>query len=266
MLERIHRTIKRYGLVKKNDTVYLALSGGKDSAAALCGLATYKEDFKLVCFHIDFGVSEKIVEAVKTQAERFGTEIRIIKPEDFGISIKNLKTPRPICSCCGVIKRYIMNRFPREEGATKIATGHHMDDFLVFFFKNLAGRNIEWISKFRPLVKGYGKILTKIRPLFEVDSSVTEKISNEFSIPYVTEDLCPHSVLRRERQVSRERWYRIINEIERIHPGFKINTIRSIIRISELVSSGWSPNECRECGEPTSADTCSFCRLKKSQA
>ncbi len=267
MLEKIHRTIRRYGLVSEGDRIFVALSGGKDSGAALAGLVTYAERFginaEFTAFHIDFGVSGKILETVRSQAEAFKIPLRTVRPEEFGVSIKDLKGPRPICSCCGVIKRYLMNRVPRESGATKVATGHHADDFIVFFFKNVLSQNFSWISKFRPVVEGSGKLLSKIRPLFEVDGKTAKKVCEELSLPFVSEDLCPHSVLRKGSERTRERWYALVDDVEGWCPGFKVRMVRSISRMSEYFREEWTPGECPSCGEPSGRGLCSFCKLVK---
>ncbi|WP_258870555.1 hypothetical protein [Pyrobaculum aerophilum] len=77
----------------------------------------------------------------------------------------------------GAVKRYLLNKVPRELGATKVATGHHAHDFLAYYFKNLAGRHFEWNFKILPRLDGQGLILTRIRPLI-------------FARPEENEELC----------------------------------------------------------------------------
>ena len=58
-LNKIFRTIEKYRLVERGDKIFVALSGGKDSAAVLFVLKKFKEernlDFEIIGFHISLG-------------------------------------------------------------------------------------------------------------------------------------------------------------------------------------------------------------------
>ena len=144
-LSRVFTTIKKFKLVRNGDVVFIGLSGGKDSASSLISLKRYVDEKSIDCeikgFHINFGLpmSHKVEDIVRKQANMAGVELLVFKAGDNGISLTDAlrNTIRPICSVCGVVKRYLMNKVPRENGASKVVTGHHMDDFLVFFFKNV---------------------------------------------------------------------------------------------------------------------------------
>lgn len=80
------------------------------------------------------------------------------KPADIKVltSFKEyLKTPdidkifkvsyRPLCSTCGMIKRYIFNKFAKENGFDKVAIGYCADFLIKFFFKNFESGYFDWI-------------------------------------------------------------------------------------------------------------------------
>ncbi|MCM8801989.1 MAG: hypothetical protein NC827_01585, partial [Candidatus Omnitrophica bacterium] len=192
-------------------------------------------------------------------------ELKIYNVNDFGIDYEKIaKLNRPICSSCGTIKRYLMNKISREEGATKLCTGHHGDDFIVFFMKNIIGKNIEWISKFTPYLKGEGKQLSKIRPLFFVGGDENKNFCDEIGFPYINEDICPHKFLKQKIDKRREKWYQTIREISKWQPNFREYFLEGIIEIAKNISFNLSqPNQCKICGEPTNTEICSYCRLLK---
>ena len=267
---RVFRTIKRAKLVEENDKIYVGLSGGKDSVSSLVMLKRFAETYGINCeikgFHLDFGIPhwQKVVEVVKKQAESIGFEVEIIDLKELGIPIQEIvkKSVRPPCSTCGVIKRYLMNKLPRERGANKLATGHHMDDFLVFFFKNLIGKNFLWISKFKPKVEpSHPKFLCRIRPLFEVGRKDNEKFCKLMNIPFLQEEICAYSLTKCKLDLKKRKWFKTIDEIEKRHRNFKIQTIKAIEEMSEFFKSEEKLRECSVCGEPTNKEVCAFCNL-----
>ncbi len=270
---RVFRTIEKYKLMRDDDVIFIGLSGGKDSGAAAYMLAEYKQehnvDCKLYAFHINFNLpfSEKVENAVKKQAEILDLPLISINVADYGIDMaKVAKLPRPICSSCGVIKRYLMNKIPREKQATKLATGHHGDDFLVFFFKNLLGQNFSWSSKFTPLLQTEGKSLARIRPLFFVTGKENKEFCQAVDFPYIEENICPYASLKYAIDTSRARWYEIIDYIEGKQPNFKIQALRSIAKLARLLTTNDEKKKsCTRCGEPTNAEVCAFCRLVEAQ-
>jgi tRNA(Ile)-lysidine synthase TilS/MesJ len=271
--KKVFKTISKYKLIEKGDKIFVGLSGGKDSGSAFFLLNEYVKKYKIECeiypFFIKLGdfIPEEVLNTVKKQAEICKTQIKIYNIYDYGIDYEKIaKLNRPICSCCGTIKRYLMNKIPREEGATKLCTGHHGDDFIVFFIKNMIGKNIDWISKFTPLLEGKGKQLSRIRPLFFVGGEDNKNFCDSIGFPYIKEDICPHKFLKQKIDKRREKWYETINEIENWQPNFKEYFLEGISLLAEkLYKTSDMPEECEICGEPTNTKICAFCRLFKTQ-
>jgi uncharacterized protein (TIGR00269 family) len=271
-LKRVFKTIEKFKLIEEGDKVFVALSGGKDSAAALFALKEFKKakgvNFDLNAFHITFGgpTSNKVQEVVEKQANLANVQLFIYNLREKGIFLEKIakKTGRPICSVCGVIKRYLINKVPRDLGATKVATGHHADDFTVFFFKNLLGLNFSWIGKFKPKVESKNeKLLTKIRPLFFVGAKENENFCKFLNIPFLTESVCPYFPEKRKTYEKIKKWYDVIYNLEEEFPGFKGKIINSIEKISSYFYEENNLKNCKICGEPTSKEICTFCRLTK---
>ncbi|HIQ50111.1 MAG TPA: adenine nucleotide alpha hydrolase family protein [Nanoarchaeota archaeon] len=265
---RIFKTIKKHKLVENRDKIFVALSGGKDSATVLFALKEYIEKNNINCelkgMHINFclNISEKIQKIVEKQAKLAEIELEIIYLKDLGIEFQNIikKTARSPCSICGVIKRYLMNKIPREKGANKIATGHNMDDFIVFFFKNFLNKNFEWISKFKPKIESeHKKLITKIRPLFYVGNKECELFCKELGIEYTPPGICPYTPFKSKK------WYEIIYNIEKLHKEFRYQMAKSIASSTRFFENLYSEKEileCKLCGEPTEQEICGFCKLK----
>ncbi len=268
---KILRTIKKYKLVENGDKIFIGLSGGKDSASAGYFISKYVRENKINCelvaFHIVSGdfIPKKVKEVVRQQAEIFGIPFKSIELKELGIDMEEIsKLPRPICSSCGTIKRYLMNKIPREMGGNKLCTGHHADDFIVFFFKNILGGNISWIAKFTPLLPGRNKSIARIRPLFFVGGEDNKNFCDTVKIPYIEEDVCPYVFLKQKMDRRREKWYETIKSISEWQPNFREYMMNGILNLaSQLYSTLSEPRECKICGEPTDGEICAFCKIVK---
>lgn len=273
--KKVFRTIRDYKLVEKNDKIFVAMSGGKDSTAALLLMKKYIKEKNIDCelfgFFINFDLppTDKLESSIKEQTKLISIPLVVCNVKDFGLNMKKIsKLPRPICSSCGIIKRYLMNIFPREHGANKLATGHHGDDLLVFFLKNIISKKFDSLAKFSPLISYLPKTeaVVRIKPLFFVSGEDNRKYCESKDFLYVKEDVCPHVYLKCDTDKSRGKWYKTLENIQEINPHFREDMLNGILNLSKKISSSVNqPSKCKKCGELTNAETCAFCRIKEAQ-
>jgi len=261
--KRVEKVIKKWKLIENGDRVMVALSGGKDSASMLYFLNKYKKavDFELEAMFIHLWTpeySDLALEKSKELTKMLGIKLHIVDiKKGTGktlIEIVRSNRRRAICSICGIVKRYYMNKHPRERGFNKIATGHNMDDILEFFIKNFIDRNFEWNDKLKPIVPStHPKLLTKIRPLYEC-SNVENYYYAKFNLLPFIESKCPFSKI--------SKWKNIVECFDTNIPGSKRQFTRTI---EELNFSVKEPEykQCKICGELTTSKNgiCSFCKL-----
>jgi len=235
---------------------WIALSGGKDSMALLHYL--WEKEYEITGYHINLGIGEYstfIEELIREYTKKLGIELIVTNlPEEYGLSIGAIK--RKPCSACGTVKRYLMNRVPRKNGAKIVVTGHNMDDFLEFFTKNIMGKNYSWNRKLIPyLPSEHPKLLPKIRPFYLVGDKEIEIYAKIKNVSYSKEN-CPLAKL--------SGWKDIFYEIERRKKDFRYQMIRSIWEMSSFFpEEKVELKECKVCGEPTSREICSFCTLRE---
>jgi tRNA(Ile)-lysidine synthase TilS/MesJ len=263
---RVFSTIRRYRLVEMGDVIYVAVSGGKDSCAALALLKEYVETFRvdaeIRAFHINLGfkTSAKVEEAVRALAERLGVPLHVVNARDYlDIEAAAKASGRPICSVCGAVKRYLMNKVPRELGATKVATGHHAHDLLAYYFKNLAGRNFQWNFKILPKVEGRGLLLTKIRPLIYARPEENEEFCRARELP-VSAVCCEYGLCN----AAHAEVYEMIRAARRRDPDFDLKLIGGVVDFNLRYGRDEAEEirRCKICGEPTSGDVCAVCKLR----
>ncbi len=111
---KVFHTISRYKLVEKGDRIFAGLSGGKDSGSALSLICEYakekKIDCEIVAFYIKLGnfIPNRAIDVISKQAEICQVPLEVYNIVDFGIDYRKIAAlERPICSSCGVIKRYL---------------------------------------------------------------------------------------------------------------------------------------------------------------
>ncbi|MCD5396506.1 MAG: hypothetical protein LR000_02485 [Candidatus Pacebacteria bacterium] len=267
---RVEKMIKKFKLIHKNDKVLVAVSGGKDSFS--CADVLWQLGFDISVLHIDVGVKQCTSPRTKRVVEKFCKERKIpfyftsfeefFEIDDINKFFKVAK--RPICATCGMLKRALFNKLARENGFTKIATGHCADDIVKYFFKSmLAGDrdSILWLSKLKPLTPStHKKIVTRIRPLFEmleVENLAYTKFRNITVAGCV---MC--SYFQRK-----DKWTEILREIDKFIPDWKIKIARTLekidIQLREKRKQKEGLKECAICGEITNQEICAICNIKR---
>lgn len=266
MVNRVFRTIKRYNLIKKGDRVVLGISGGKDSVVLAYILSKLKNmiDFELYLVHIKLGFgdySEKIAKLVKNTAENISAPLIILDlREMLGIGIPELalKTRRPACSVCGIVKRYLLNAVAVELGTNSIATGHNLDDVATFILKEFLTQNLENISKLAPRNEGVEDYLVaRIKPFYETYERDIKEYATLNNIEYVKENCPMANELTLTNNLKKALW-----SIEEKFPGLLIGFVRNFIKnLDKYPKPIGEIKRCSFCGMPSSGDKCSFCRL-----
>ena len=145
--KKVTKAITEYGLIEDGDRVMVGLSGGKDSWALIQILDVLQRrapiDFSLVAVNIDSGYEgyehQKIVETCAARGWELSHRAHAASARPSRTSSTTSATP---CSLCARLRRGALYRLANEVGATKIALGHHADDFIETLLLNLffAGR------------------------------------------------------------------------------------------------------------------------------
>ena len=263
---RINNLIEDYELIKENELIAVALSGGKDSVLTLHALKRYQEflDFDLVAISIDEGIKgyrSHGIGAAVNNARELGIEL-IQKSflEDEGFLLDDIYSNfKSACIPCGVFRRNILNKTAYEVGANKIATGHNLDDEIQSFLMSFARGDTIKFSKFGPeLDVIHPKLVPRIKPLWNTPEKDvgTWAILNNIDIHL---EECPYSHLSLRAKIKE-----FLNVNEDAYPGLKKNIMESFKKILVFENDiSYNLNECEVCGEPTSSNICKACEIKK---
>jgi tRNA 2-thiocytidine biosynthesis protein TtcA len=226
LAKRVTRAITEHRLIDDGDRIMVGLSGGKDSWALLQILDVLRQrapiSFSLVAVTVDSGYVGYRHDLIATTCERRGWEYRI-EHTDIGETMDDLLSPSATpCSLCARLRRGVLYRLADEVGATKIALGHHLDDFIETLLLNLFFAGTLKAMPAR-LVSDNGEHVV-VRPLVYVTEAEARGYAREQGLPVVS-CCCPACG---DLGLQRQRVKRLIAELEVEHPDVKNSMIRAL--------------------------------------
>jgi tRNA 2-thiocytidine biosynthesis protein TtcA len=225
LAKKVTRAITEYNLIEDGDRVMVGLSGGKDSWALLNVLDVLRKrapiSFSLVAVTVDSGYEGYRHDLITSTCEQRGWECHIEHTE-IGDVMDDLLDGATPCSLCARLRRGVLYRLAREVGATKIALGHHLDDFVETLLLNLFFAGALKAMPAR-LVSDNGEHVV-IRPLVYVTEAEARAYAREEALPIIS-CCCPACG---DLSLQRQRVKRLIAQLEVEHPDVKNSMIRAL--------------------------------------
>lgn len=267
--ERVRKTIRDRHLIVPGDIVAVGLSGGKDSTALLLILSRIVpeiRDVRLVAITVDEGIAgyrEETVRSADRLARSLGLEHRHVSFVDlFGDTLDALLTGRveESCTVCGILRKKALSDAAAALGATKLATGHNLDDEAQSVLMNVLRGDLVRLAR-DSSAGSFGRFIPRIKPLIFV---AEKEVAAYLLLRDAWQDLpeCPYA-----KYALRQDARSMLATLEYRHPGTRLRLLESREAI-ESVCAGASAigplRSCRECGDPCSGDICQFCTLKKT--
>jgi uncharacterized protein (TIGR00269 family) len=266
---RVAETIKTRLMIVDGDRVAVALSGGKDSTALLLLLSRLLpawQNVQLIAITIDEGIAgyrEATVKAAEHLSNRLDIEHHCISfPDLFGDSLDALLKGRETqaCSICGILRRKALVVAAKKAGATKLATGHNLDDEAQSVLMNVLRGDLPRLIR-NSGTDSKGKFIPRIKPL----SLLSEKeIAAYLVLKNAWNELpeCPYTRYALRREVRS-----ILSDFEFRHPGTMLHLMESKEKIERSCAGSVisAPlRTCLTCGDPSSGDLCQVCLLLQS--
>ena len=228
--KKVTRAITDYSLVEDGDRIMVGLSGGKDSWALLQILDVLRKrapiDFTLVAVTVDSGYEGFRHDLISSTCRQRGWECHI---EHTGIGEtmdELLDADATPCSLCARLRRGVLYRLADKVGATKIALGHHLDDFVETLLLNLFFAGALKAMPAR-LTSDNGRHVV-VRPLVGVTESEARAYAKEQQLPIIS-CCCPACG---DLGLQRQRVKRLIAELEIEHPEVKSSMIKALANVA----------------------------------
>jgi tRNA 2-thiocytidine biosynthesis protein TtcA len=207
----------------------VGLSGGKDSWALMQTLDNLRQrapiDFSLIAVNVDSGYKDYKHGVITETCKARGWELRIEHTSIGEIMDDILDANATPCSLCARLRRGVLYRIAEEVGATKIALGHHLDDFIETLLLNLFFAGALKAMPAR-LVSDNGKHVV-IRPLAYVGEDEARLYAKECGLPIIG-CCCPACG---DLSLQRQRVKRLILDLEREHSGVKQSMLKALTNV-----------------------------------
>lgn len=262
---RVLAAVKRERMISPGDRIVVGLSGGKDSTALLLLLHRLLPAFgvNLVAVTVDEGIAgyrEETIAAARDLTSELGVEHRIATFAGlFGDDLDRLLVGREAqgCTVCGVLRRRALAEAVKQVGATKLATGHNLDDEAQSVLMNILRGDLPHLLQ-NTSTGQPGHFVPRIKPLAVLSE---KEIVTYLLLRGYFRDLpeCPYASTALRSEVRS-----MLAGLEHRHPG----TMVRLMRFRDGVKGSVSPADpkgslrtCRICGELASGEVCQVCKL-----
>ncbi|MDW8043625.1 MAG: TIGR00269 family protein [Nitrososphaerota archaeon] len=268
---RVQRTITKYDMLREDDRIAVALSGGKDSLTLLRVLAKIERRFpraSLVAVTVDEGIPgyrEEALENARRACEELGVEQVVVGFEEiFGFTVSEAvkggyagELGLGACTVCGVLRRKAIELGAMRAGATVIATAHTLDDIVQTYLMNALRGDLN-----HPpigLRRASSGAIPRVAPLRLTPEREVILYAYYTGIP-MQEVECPYSA-GSQRSLVRS----FLTEFEERYPGSLYAALSSLENLLERAQSPDAPKRrCRLCGFPSGQDLCRSCEIVSS--
>ncbi len=269
--DRVRRTINGQALLKEDDRIIVAVSGGKDSAVLLDILTRIESCFpksEVIPLIIDEGIKgyrDRAREAAVKLADSLGHDL-IVRTFShyFGMSLDEMIKNRPpdslgACSYCGVFRRRALNQAAKELEGDVLATGHILDDEAQTIVMNILRGDTKRMARMnRPRERTMEGFVPRIKPLIQLSERDIVAYTHFLNLPY--HDVpCPYA-----SEAYRNDIRDFLNEMEHRRPGTLLAVLHSGEAISDAFCEAQSKGRagtCQRCGEPTTGKLCKVCTM-----
>ena len=228
--KKVTRAIVEHNLIEDGDRVMVGLSGGKDSWALIQILDVLRQrapiKFSIIGVNIDSGYGDFQHSTIKATCAQRGWECHVQHTSIGEVMDDLLGANTTPCSLCARLRRGALYRLADAVGATKIALGHHADDFIetlllnLFFEGSLKAMPARLVSDDRAHVV--------VRPLVYVSEADCRDYTTSMKLPVIS-CCCPACG---DLSLQRQRIKQLLMDLEREHVGVKQSMLKALSNVS----------------------------------
>lgn len=272
---QVTKAIEKFDMLRRDDRVLVAVSGGKDSLAVWDVLTDlgYHADGLYVGLGIGAYSDTSGEFARRFAAERGLRLIEVSLRDQYGYDVPTAAkaTRRAPCSACGTSKRHVFDKAALDGGYTVLVTGHNLDDEAAVLFGNTLRWDVEYLSRQLPVLPARSGFPKKVKPLIRLTEREMAAWCIVRGIDYIVEE-CPMAAGNKHLHYKAA-----LNTIEAESPGskasFYLNFLDKMAPVLAAANAAAdSPHgvatlqECRSCGAPTTGEVCAFCSIVEKAA
>jgi len=206
LIRPIGRAISEFGLIRPNDRVLLAVSGGKDSLTLLHVLLHLQQHaptgFDLAAITVDPQKQGYDPSPLKSYMQELGVRYFYQSQPVVQRSISHMQKLSH-CTYCARIKRNIMYATARREGYNVLALAQHLDDLVESFLMSAfySGQ----LRTMKAMYLNEHRDVRIVRPLLYVRERQTTAYAKEAALPIISES-CPACFIKPQQRQHMKAW------------------------------------------------------------
>ncbi|MBE9048160.1 tRNA 2-thiocytidine(32) synthetase TtcA [Pleurocapsales cyanobacterium LEGE 10410] len=226
---QVGKAIADYNMIEDGDLVMVCQSGGKDSYTMLDLLLSLQRKapikFEILAVNLDQKQPGFPKHVLPEYLASLNVPYRIIEEDTYSTVTRVIPEGKTMCGLCSRLRRGILYRVAKEEGATKIALGHHQDDIVETLFLNMfyGGR----LKAMPPKLLSDDRQNIIIRPLAYCSEREIIRYANARNFPIIPCNLCGS-----QENLQRGIIKNMLQAWERESPGRIDSIFRSIQNVS----------------------------------
>jgi len=225
---QVGQAIQDYRMIGAGDRVMVCLSGGKDSYALLDALLMLRDkapvEFSITAVNLDQKQPGFPEHVLPNYLSSRGVPFHIIEQDTYSVVKRVIPEGKTLCSLCSRMRRGALYRYAEENGYTRIALGHHLDDIVATFFLNLfhGGR----LKAMPPKLRSDNGRHIVIRPLAYCREADLAEYARQREFPIIPCTLCGSQDTLQRVQVRR-----MLEQWDRSHPGRSEQIFRALTQV-----------------------------------
>jgi tRNA 2-thiocytidine biosynthesis protein TtcA len=141
LMKAVGQANRDFDLIKPNDRILVALSGGKDSYGMLWVLQKLRAQapypFDLVLFHLDQGQPGHDTSPIEAHMVASGLPYEVEYQDTYTRVVELTQPGKIYCSLCSRFRRAILYKAAIRHNCNKVALGHHRDDLIETLLLNI---------------------------------------------------------------------------------------------------------------------------------
>ena len=217
-MKAVGKTNCEFNLIEAGDKVLLGLSGGKDSLSLA---HIMKEQQRRIPFSYEFEAvtisygMEEDYSALSQHCADYGIKHHVHETKIYELSHEKMRENSSACSFFSRMRRGALYTYALENGFTKLALGHHMDDAAESYFMNLFYNGA--MRSLAPIYKA-DRGLTVIRPLIQVRERQLIAWAHENDMTVIGDEMCPGLRLDAKQPHARDKMKSMLYKMEEEFP------------------------------------------------